>query len=81
MLRGGLVHQGQHVADLRAACARHERDFDALTLALMNAPRETAAIDAHRADGFRRFIFMIPPGDEEPYRELDALARLVERSG
>ncbi|MBI4693056.1 MAG: TIGR03619 family F420-dependent LLM class oxidoreductase [Gammaproteobacteria bacterium] len=71
-------YEGNAAEDLRAACVRRERDFEAVTLALMNAPREAAAIDAQRADGFKRFIFMVPPSDEEPYRELDLLARLAE---
>lgn len=80
---GWMVHHGRYqgnaARDLRAACARRERDFAAITLALMDAPRDRGAIEAHRDEGYVRFVFTVAPSDEGPWRELDALARLAEQ--
>lgn len=80
---GWIVFHGRYagdpIADLRAACVRRERNFDELTLALMDAPLDFAAASEFIARGFRQLIFWIKPDCTAVMAELDRIAELVQR--
>ena len=71
-------YQGDAPRDLAEACARKGRDFNTLTLALMDSPREEGAARDFIAQGFRKHIYLLAQAGDEVLRELDALARLAE---
>ena len=70
-------YQGDAIADLREACVRKEREFAALTLALMDAPWEQDAAARCVEQGYRKLIFLVPPSVELPA----ALDRVAEITG
>ncbi|TDJ65451.1 MAG: TIGR03619 family F420-dependent LLM class oxidoreductase [Proteobacteria bacterium] len=71
-------YQGDPIADLKRACEARERDFDDLTISLMDAPHEGSGLRQRMQAGFRRFIFMLQVDDENEARHsLDALAIVV----
>lgn len=71
------IYQGDAPTDLRAACARVGRNFDELTLALMNAPRDVALAQACIERGFRKLVFILPQAGPEILHELDEIAALA----
>jgi hypothetical protein len=78
---GWIVYRGRYegdaVADLKAACARRERDFDTLSLTLMDAPWDTDACNGFLADGFAKLIFLVPPGVTDIEAALDRVAEII----
>jgi probable F420-dependent oxidoreductase len=71
-------YQGNALADLELACAERERDFNELTVSLMDAPQNVAGLHQRMEAGYRRFIFIVRVDDEnQAKQELDALAALV----
>lgn len=82
---GWIVYNGRYagdaIADLREACARRERNFDELSVALMDAP--WADDDAARAveRGYRKLVFLLPPesGIEAALDRVGALAAGLRR--
>ena len=71
-------YQGDAPRDLADACARKGRDFNTLTLALMDSPREEGEARSFIAQGFRKHIYLLPQAGDEVLAELDALAQLAE---
>ena len=70
-------YQGDAVADLRAACAARDRNFNELEVSLMD-PDETG-LAAARDQGFESVIFILRARDaSEAERELERLRRLVD---
>lgn len=73
-------YQGDAFADLRAACDERERNFDELTVSLMDAPQDERGLQQRMERGYQRFIFMLRAEDGgQAQRSLDSLAGLVER--
>lgn len=73
------VYKGDAPADLRAACVNAGRNFDELTLTLMDAPREEAEARDWIARGFRKLIYLLPHADEGVLARLDEIAALATR--
>lgn len=69
-------YQGDAIADLRAACAQRERDFDDITVALADAPWDVGAASDFVARGYRKLIFLLPP-QEDTCHALDRVAALA----
>lgn len=78
---GWIVYHGRYdgdaIADLRAACAQRERDFDELSVALADVPWDAGLAADFVARGYRKLIFLLPPA-EDPLHALDRVAALVE---
>ena len=73
------VYKGDAPTDLRAACVNAGRNFDELTLTLMDAPREEAEAREWIARGFRKLIYLLPQADEGALVRLDEIAALAAR--
>lgn len=73
------MDKGDAPADLRAACLDAGRNFDDLTLSLMDAPRAEAELRGFIDAGFRKFIYMLPQAGEAVLHELDEIAALAAR--
>jgi probable F420-dependent oxidoreductase len=73
------MYKGDAPADLRLACEKAGRDFNELTLTLMDAPREESLARDYLGAGFRKLIFLMPQAGEAILRELDEIAALAER--
>lgn len=71
-------YAGEPFADLRRACDERLRDVDEITISLMNAPTEPAALNAHHRAGHRHFIFIVNVDDEaDAARALDKLVGVM----
>ncbi len=73
------IYKGDAPADLRVACANAGRDFNELTLTLMDAPRDDPSVRGFIAAGFRKFIYMLPQAGESVLHDLDEIAALAAR--
>ena len=74
-------YQGDALADLELACEERERDFNELTVSLMDAPKNIAGLHQRMEAGYRRFIFIVRVDDEtQAKQELDTLAALVDHA-
>jgi len=74
-------YQGDALADLELACEERERDFNELTVSLMDAPKNVAGLHQRMEAGYRRFIFIVRVDDEtQAKQELDTLAALVDHA-
>lgn len=73
------IYKGDAPADLRVACANAGRDFNELTLTLMDAPRDDPSVREFIAAGFRKFIYMLPQAGESVLHDLDEIAALAAR--
>lgn len=77
---GWIVYRGRYpgdaVADLRAACARKGRPWEALSLTLMDAPWDSGECRQYLAQGYSRLLFLVPP-DADPEQALDRIAGVV----
>ena len=74
-------YQGDALADLELACEERERDFNELTVSLMDAPQNVAGLHQRMEAGYRRFIFIVRvDGETQAKQELDTLAALVEHA-
>ncbi len=73
------IYKGDAPTDLRAACDNVGRNFDELTLTLMDAPREEADARAWIASGFRKLVYLLPQADEGALARLDEIAALAAR--
>lgn len=72
-------YQGDAIADLRAACEDRGRDFNELTVSLMDAPQNITELRKRYEAGYRKFIFMI--GVEQALEclvTLDDLSNLLD---
>ena len=78
---GWIVYRGRYegdaVADLKAACVRRERNFETLSLTLMDAPWDTEACREFLADGFRKLIFLVPPDVTDIEAALDRVVEII----
>ncbi len=70
-------YKGDAVRDLKAACEHSGRDFDDLSLALMNAPEEASAALRFLDRGYRKLIFMLVD-DKDLLLSLDRIGRLAQ---
>lgn len=72
-------YEGDAIADLSSACEKRNRDFDELSISLMDAPQEESELQRRYVAGYRKFIFMVPVEDtDQAKRSLDTLARLKQ---
>lgn len=56
-------YEGNAIGDLKKACVEKQRNFDELTVSLMDPPHDTAGIEAFIEQGFERLIFIIRAGN------------------
>jgi probable F420-dependent oxidoreductase len=80
---GWIVFDGRYagdaIADLELACEKRGRNFDEISVALMNPPQDRAGLEQRMRCGFRNFIFMATVDTASAVeRSLDELARLKE---
>ena len=72
-------YAGDAIADLELACEKRGRNFDEISVALMNPPQDRAGLEQRMRCGFRNFIFMVTVDTASAVeRSLDELARLKE---
>lgn len=75
-------YQGNAIEDLKRACDEHKRDFDELTVSLMDAPQDHEGMKALMLEGFERFIFIVRGGaTAEIIKQLKHLATLTSSLG
>ncbi|HCU88573.1 MAG TPA: LLM class F420-dependent oxidoreductase [Gammaproteobacteria bacterium] len=72
-------YAGDPITDLKAACTKFEREFNALTLYLFGAPRDETIIEDFTERGARGFVFFLPPDATDVIRELDNIAMFIDR--
>ena len=78
---GWIVYRGRYegdaVADLKSACERRGRNFDSLSLTLMDAPWEIEGCHALLEAGFSKLVFLVPPNEADIETALDRVAAIV----
>lgn len=80
---GWIVYNGRYegdaVHDLQAACDKSGRNFEEVTLALMDAPWDAGAAGGFLAQGYSKLIFLVPPDSGNIEADLDRIAAVVAR--
>ncbi|MGR8946595.1 MAG: TIGR03619 family F420-dependent LLM class oxidoreductase [Gammaproteobacteria bacterium] len=72
-------YKGDAIADLRKACDDKQRDFDELTVSLMDPPHNISGVEEFIDRGFERFIFIVRSSDmSDIEQQLDMLSATVE---
>jgi len=78
---GWIVYNGRYegdaVHDLQMACDKRGRNFEDLTLALMDAPWDAGAAGGFLAQGYSKLIFLVPPDSGNIEADLDRIAAVV----
>jgi probable F420-dependent oxidoreductase len=79
---GWIVYNGRYVGDavhdLRVACDKRGRNFDDVTLALMDAPWDAGEAAGFIEQGYSKLIFLVPPDSSNIEADLDRIAGVVE---
>ncbi|MFT4582040.1 MAG: putative F420-dependent oxidoreductase [Gammaproteobacteria bacterium] len=71
-------YEGDAIADLEKACIERERDFNELTISLMDPPQNYAGLAERCRAGYEKFIFMLPVENAKSCLDsLDELSKLV----
>lgn len=78
---GWIVYNGRYegdaVHDLQTACDKRGRNFEDVTLALMDAPWDAGAAGGFLAQGYSKLIFLVPPDSGNIEADLDRIAAVV----
>ncbi|MEM7467109.1 MAG: TIGR03619 family F420-dependent LLM class oxidoreductase [Pseudomonadota bacterium] len=71
-------YQGDAIADMKSACDDRNRNFDEITMSLMDAPHDPLELRKFMQQGFERFIFIVRGGDQKSLeQQLDKLSAMI----